>query len=288
MNEEYIQLEDGRELCYIDICEHNPTVLIFIHGWQTSKYTVKPYEKLAQKLDVRLISFDRPGIGGSTQHPDGDIKTLSGDLDQLVEHLKIKKFSLMADSGGCKYLFGVISNLRNKPQSIGVIQGVGDMSVKKVRHAYTSPIGRIFWYLADRSSLFRNFLRVEYLTVRFGFIFRAILNSPFISLLGNRDAIAENGEFYLRNQRAAFKHGPQRMIDELKFIASRWEFDLQDIKQEVHIYHGTNDLAVPVEAARWLNSELTNSTLYEYPDDGHFTLKGRIKEILTHFVNTVT
>lgn len=63
------------------------------------------YDELASTLKLRLITPDRPGVGGSEPHADGFDTPLGwpDDVRAICENLKITKFSIMAHSAGAIY-----------------------------------------------------------------------------------------------------------------------------------------------------------------------------------------
>ncbi len=61
----------------------------------------------AKELGLKVVSIDRPGVGESTDH---DVvprpKEASTRMAELLKHLGIDKFHLMAHSAGCLYALG--------------------------------------------------------------------------------------------------------------------------------------------------------------------------------------
>lgn len=83
------------------------TVLVFVHGWPMSH---RMYEHLMLPLcetyGVRCIASDRRGFGqsqwnGNDEHKDITYDTFAQDTVDLVRHVKIDKFYLVAASMGC-------------------------------------------------------------------------------------------------------------------------------------------------------------------------------------------
>src|ERR1019366_2003738 len=62
-----ITLRDGRTLAYMDRGPRTGTPFLYFHGFQGSRLERVPgLDEILAKLNIRLISPDRPGIGLST------------------------------------------------------------------------------------------------------------------------------------------------------------------------------------------------------------------------------
>src|ERR1019366_5590966 len=62
-----LTLHDGRTLAYMDRGPRSGTPILYFHGFQGSRLERVPgLDEILAKLNIRLISPDRPGIGLST------------------------------------------------------------------------------------------------------------------------------------------------------------------------------------------------------------------------------
>jgi pimeloyl-ACP methyl ester carboxylesterase len=66
-----LRLEDGRVLAYIDAgaTQSKQSALIYHHGWPSSASEARFVAGAAAEHGLRLVAFDRPGVGGSDHHP---------------------------------------------------------------------------------------------------------------------------------------------------------------------------------------------------------------------------
>ncbi len=68
-------------------------------------------------------------------------------------------------------------------------------------------------------------------------------------------------------------------------FALPWGFQLQDITAEVHLWHGEQDLIVPISAARYIADAIPNCLAKFFPDEGHFSIvRNHFPEILNVLV----
>src|SRR4051794_27325018 len=103
LNNQTIILQDGRKLGYAEYGDLEGKPLFYFHGWPVSRLSGKSWDKAAKKLKVRFIAIDRPGIGLSDYKKDRKLLDWDSDVTELADQLKIKKISVLGQSGGGPY-----------------------------------------------------------------------------------------------------------------------------------------------------------------------------------------
>jgi len=97
----FIESPKGR-IHYQEVGEGDPVVLI--HGGGAGAFGYSNYRKNIGPLSQRnrVILFDMPGFGQSTARPapDGLFKSMATTLGEVLDHLKIRKTSLVGNSLG--------------------------------------------------------------------------------------------------------------------------------------------------------------------------------------------
>ena len=97
--------QTGRVISFSEVGDPRGSVVFCCVGMGLTRFLTAFYDDLASTLRLRLITPDRPGVGGSEIHADG-LDTPLGwpdDVRAICEHLKITKFSIMAHSAGAIY-----------------------------------------------------------------------------------------------------------------------------------------------------------------------------------------
>ena len=64
-----VRLRDGRSMCYAQYGAPDGVVVVNAHGGLSCRLDVAAADRHAHAAGVRLISPDRPGIGGSDPQP---------------------------------------------------------------------------------------------------------------------------------------------------------------------------------------------------------------------------
>lgn len=91
-----LTLTNGRCIGYAQFGSPSGRSVFALHGLMGSRYDYATLGPMAEKLNIRLICPERPGIGWST--PAGADYTLvdhAQDVQQLADHLNIKEYCVL-------------------------------------------------------------------------------------------------------------------------------------------------------------------------------------------------
>lgn len=97
----------GRDLTYIDVGEKDWQVVLFLGGSCTSTQAFHMTEfarTLRQDLKLRVISVGRNGFGMTPFTPGLNLNDYARDVKEVLDYLKVEKFSAIAISGGGTFL----------------------------------------------------------------------------------------------------------------------------------------------------------------------------------------
>lgn len=97
--------QTGRVISFSEVGDPEGSVIFCCVGMGLTRFITAFYDELALTLKLRLVTPDRPGVGGSESHMDGLDTPLSwpDDVRAICQHLKITKFSILAHSAGAIY-----------------------------------------------------------------------------------------------------------------------------------------------------------------------------------------
>ncbi|KAI0480688.1 Alpha/Beta hydrolase protein [Xylariaceae sp. FL0804] len=91
-----------------------PPTVVFIPGMFASRYFALLVHPVAEKLGVRVLVIDRPGMGHSTNvPPERRLATWIEVLPRLLEHLGIRHVSLASHSAGTMFLLNTLYECRD-------------------------------------------------------------------------------------------------------------------------------------------------------------------------------
>jgi pimeloyl-ACP methyl ester carboxylesterase len=96
----------GRTIAFSEVGDPEGAAVFICVGMGLTRYVTAFYDELATTLRLRLITVDRPGVGGSEAYPSSDKSGPLGwpeDILAICQELGIAKFSLLAHSAGAIY-----------------------------------------------------------------------------------------------------------------------------------------------------------------------------------------
>ncbi len=98
------------------------------------------------------------------------------------------------------------------------------------------------------------------------------------TLLPPVDIAALTGEFaddLAASFRGAVVNGIEGWLDDDLAFLQPWGFAPADVTVPTFLWHGLEDLVVPVAHGRWLAANLPNVTAHLEPGEGHLSVTGR-------------
>lgn len=98
-----IDLRDGRRLAFRAYGPADGTPMLFIPGAGSGRLMRFGDDALLKRRNVRLISVDRPGLGGSTPHPSKTLGSVAEDLGELVRDVADRPVPVIGNSQGAPF-----------------------------------------------------------------------------------------------------------------------------------------------------------------------------------------
>ncbi|TQL54197.1 pimeloyl-ACP methyl ester carboxylesterase [Subtercola boreus] len=281
-----LTLPDGRELAYHEYGDPAGVVVLNCHGGLVSGIDVEYSDEPARALGVRLISPDRPGIGGSSRNPGHRmLDWASTDLTVLLQHLGVERFSVLGWSEGGQYALAVAHAHADRVDRVAVVAGALPLAepAHPSRLAELNANDRRLIALSGRAPLIARayFLGSRWLTV---------LSPPLLARLasiglGPSDTtlITTYSNWFARAM-AESVADTRGSVDDYRAFGAPWGFAPEDVRARVEVFQGDADRVIRAEWSRILVERLPDARLHEYPGDGHFVALTRRAEILERLV----
>lgn len=274
MLEHTVRLPSGRVLQVREEGDPKGVPVFSLHGTPGSRFLYPPHSADARSKRIRLISYDRPGYGGSTEQPGRRIVDTALDVAAIADDLRVERFGVWGHSGGgapalaCagvldKRVVGAVCSAGVAPypaDGLDWLAGTGELNAEDFR-----------LMLSDRSSWEEKNKkdRAEMLGWN-----SEQLREGLASLCSEVDRRALTGEFLeflVRQGREGLRLGEAGMRDDNLSTILPWGFDLTRIRVPVQIWHGGEDRFVPVSHGQWLASRIPNVEAHLEPLEGHVT-----------------
>jgi len=277
-----ITLKDGRNLAYHESGvpkEEANQKIIFVHGFDSCRYYALQVSPLAQELGIYILSFDRPGYGESDPHPARTENSIAFDIEQLADALELgPRFYLIGFSMGGEIMWSCLKNIPHRLSGVSILGPVGNYWWS----GYPSNVSWDAWYKqipqdqwAVRVAHHAPWLTYWWNTQKFFPASSVIAFSPAIL---SREDMAIIPKFayrpYMGQVRQQGEHESLHRDMIVGFGKWGWSpLEMEDPfpggEAEVHLWHGAEDLIVPVGLSRHIAKTLPWIRYHELPTAGH-------------------
>jgi len=95
-----VRLAGGRVLRVLDVGAAKRPTVVFCNGTPTSRLVPDPWLDAVTAAGMRLLSYDRPGYGGSTPQLGRRVADVSTDAAAIADKLGIGRFAPWGVGGG--------------------------------------------------------------------------------------------------------------------------------------------------------------------------------------------
>jgi len=280
--EHKVRTPDSRTLHVIERGDPDGVPVVVHHGTPGSALQYEPHARDAEERGIRLITYDRPGYGGSTPHEGRCVGDAAADVAVIADALGIGRFGTYGGSGGGPHTLACAALLPDRVVGAVPIASVAPFPAEGLDWLAGMGQGNIDEFGAARESRealvrFTERERSELLAADPAAMVEAMrtLVSPV-----DADALTgELGEYMLESIREAIGESIDGWLeDDLAFLAP-WGFDLRSIAVPVALWHGEQDLFVPVSHGRWLAENLPGAQVRIEADHGHLSLVARVPDV---------
>ncbi|KAH0920108.1 hypothetical protein HID58_027768 [Brassica napus] len=285
-----IKLRDGRHLAYKEHGvprERARRKVIFIHGSDSCRhdavYATRLSPGLMEELSMYLVSFDRPGYGESDPDPNRTPKSLALDVEELADQLHLgEKFYVIGYSMGGQATWGCLKYIPHRLAGATLVAPVVNYWWKSLplnvsTQGYSLQPKRDQW--AVRVAHYAPWLIHWWNTQRW-FPGSSVANRDGASFSQpDRDIVLKLGSSRKPHLAEVRPQGLHESINRDMIVGfGSWEFDpielgnpfLNNQRGSVHLWHGDDDMLVPVTPQRYIAEKLPWLHYHEVPGSGHF------------------
>lgn len=273
MVSDHVRTPDGRRLRVEVSGDPGGHPVFLLHGTPGSRVGPRPRSMFLYQRGARLISYDRPGYGGSDRRPGRRVADVVGDVRDVADALGLDRFAVVGRSGGAPHALACAALLPDRvtraaalvglaprdAEGLDWFAGMAPSNVKEFRTASTDP-ERFAARLIPRSAAIRSnpaTLLDE---------LRSDLTDDDLSIVSD----TAMRSMLLRNFREAVRTSPYGWIDDGLALTGPWGFDPADIRVPVLLWHGGRDVFSPPAHASWLAARIPRARTVVEPTAVHF------------------
>jgi pimeloyl-ACP methyl ester carboxylesterase len=252
-----LRLPDGRDLRIHDTGDGD-TTLVWHHGTPQTGMLYEPLLGLARERRIRLVSYARPGYGGSTPLQGRSIGSAGPDMAQVADALGIGRFAVMGSSSGGSHALACAALLPDRVTGVACFAAIAPFTGGDGWFAGMANDGALRAAVAGREARSRYGEENEF--------------DPATFTAADFDALSGMwGEMGVDAQRAD-RDGPDGQVDDDVALVTPWGVDLAAVAAPVLLVQGGEDRIAPRSHAEQLASALAASELWLRPDDGHISV----------------
>jgi len=275
-------LRDGRRLGYAEAGDPAGWPVLYFHGIPGSRREQHLESSIAEELGLRLIVLERPGYGLSEHQPGRRLLDWIADVEEFADRLELSRFSVMGFSGGGPYALACAHGLARRITSTSLISSSSPYAAIYAG-SERLPANLALFELA-RNDPQQALSMMENLAGEGGKLYHLVAD-----MLGEAEkrimSAPALAAMYRENMVEAVRQGVEGLVRDMAIVADDWGFSIEDITSPVYLWHGLADTLTQPAMGHYLHEILPNCQGTFLPEEGHFLVFPRWREILTELVS---
>jgi pimeloyl-ACP methyl ester carboxylesterase len=278
-----IRTPEGRDLCIESGGDASGRPVLVQGGTPNSRHLADAWLDDAKGRGIHLISYDRPGCGGSTAQPGRSVADCVNDVRAIAGALGIERLAVWGYSGGGPHALACAALLPDLVSAVATFAsvapfdapgldyftGMGEANADDIRLLLEDPEAARAKNAKDRDAILQ--VTPEALVEAW-----ASLVSPADTAVLTEDLAL----FVVTCIKDGLAGGDQGWWDDGLAGIAPWGFALDAIRVPVQVWHGAQDKFVPFQHGQWLSEHIPGAEAHLTDTDGHFTLLvDRVSEV---------
>ena len=280
-----IRVDDGRELMYAEWGDPNGVPILSLHGTPGCRLNRPALEDKVAAEGIRLVTYDRPGYGGSDRHHGRQVVDCVGDVETLADALGIGRFGVTGGSGGGPHALAVGARLPERVFAVFCVVGCAPYDAEGLDwFAGMDPENvKEFGWAVEGEDVLTPALEEEMVKAQ-----ARVAEDPS-TILGDFD-LSEADRAVLADPRVhtiireslveEFRQGVGGWADDDICFITPWGFDVDELTVPVEVRYGATDVLVPAAHGDWLAAHVPNAVAVKDPGEGHMSSPDKVVQEL--------
>jgi len=248
---------DGRTLTFAEWGDLRGVPVFKLHGTPGCRLDRYPNQDLVRQSGARVISYDRPGYGGSDRRKGRTVADCASDIAAIADALGLDRFAVTGSSGGGPHALAVAALLDERVTRVLVTASLaprGAFGDQWLEGMDPENVKEMEWALQGESVLGPELRRIdatarELAATNPNAVFEAFdLPGSDRIVLAREDRAAILTEVILEES----CNGIWGWADDDLAFVEPWGFDPADIGVTTQVIYGTQDVLVPPSHGAWI------------------------------------
>jgi pimeloyl-ACP methyl ester carboxylesterase len=253
----------GRRLAVEEWGVPDGTPVLYAHGTPMSRLARYPDDRLFTDLGVRLITYDRPGFGGSAPHLGRRVVDAADDIAAIADACGLDRFPLFGVSGGGPHALAFAARHPDRVTRVATLASPAPADAAGLDWTAGMMAGNQESAAAARRG--RDEL-ASYLATAGPTNLATLLPAAEQAVLARPEVSRMLAAAYAE----AIRPGLDGWVDdELALFRLPWGFDPATVTAPARLWHGDLDTVIPVAHAVWLAGRMPTATLVRGAKSAH-------------------
>ncbi len=273
-----VETPDGRTLAVEDAGDRGGRPVMVHVGTPGGRRLYGPRTLAdAERRQLRLISYDRPGYGGSTPQPGRSMADCASDVRVICEALGIGSLAMWGLSGGGPHVLACAALLPDLVPAVASLASLAPYDAEGLDWLAgfsQAAVDEARLTLADQTKARALFQEDR----------EKMLAAPPAQVALDLQGSTPGADLALLADEAvsmqqALAPGIEGAWDDCVAQLTPWGFDVTQISVPVLLLHGRQDQAVPFSHGQWLASHIPGVEAWFFDDEGHALRESHIEDV---------
>jgi pimeloyl-ACP methyl ester carboxylesterase len=264
---------------------------LWVPGTPSAAVDYPRLDELASMLDLRLVTWSRPGYGGSTPRrlpPEGPrIVDDVPDIVTILDALGMDEFVVVGWSGGGPRALACAALLPHRCRAAATLAGLAPFDAAGLDWMEGMGPGNVADFTAALAGpeAYAAFQQKFFMPMTSATV--ADVTAGLAQLLTPTDEVSFTRELARWLAESMHRAGMQGVIgvrDDGLALAASWGFDVRRISVPTAIWAGGQDVTVPYAHGQWLAANVPRAIAHLLDDAGHITVVNKLEKVLVELL----
>jgi pimeloyl-ACP methyl ester carboxylesterase len=282
---------DGRKLEILTAGNPGGFPWLWVPGSPSAAVDYPRLDDVARRLGLRMVTWSRPGYGGSTPRPgsleEPRIVDDASDIEAILDALRMDEFVVVGWSGGGPRALACAAVLSERCRAAATLAGLAPFDAAGLDWMAGMGPGNVADFTAalQGPEAYAAFQEKYFLPMTSATV--ADVAAGLGQLLTPTDEKAFTDDLAQWLAEMMHRAGMQGVIgvrDDGLALAAPWGFDVSSISVPTAIWAGGQDVTVPYAHGQWLATHVPGAVAHLLDDAGHITLVNDLEDVLVELL----